>query len=136
MQLNTHVNFDGKCEEAFKFYEKVLGGKIEVLSRYESTPMAGQMPADWQNKIVHGRIVIAGSTLMAADPPPDRYVKPQGVTLSVRADSIDEAERIFKALSEGGTVGMPMTETFFANRFGMAVDRFGISWMVLNEKTA
>lgn len=134
MQVYAHLNFNGQCEEAFKFYEKALGGKIEVLSRYADTPMAGQLPAAFQQKIVHGRVTIGGATLMAADPPPDRYTKPQGMTLTLSVNGSADAERCFAALSEKGTVGMPMGETFFAHRFGMVTDQFGIPWMVIHQK--
>ncbi len=134
MQIYAHLNFKGQCEEAFRFYEKALGGEIAVLSRYADTPMAGQLPAEWRQKIVHGRIAIAGTTLMGADPPPDRYNTPQGITIALSTANSADAERCFKALSENGTVGVPMTETFFAHRFGMVVDRFGIPWMVIHQK--
>ena len=134
MQINTHLSYDGHCEEAFKFYEKALGGKIEVLMRYEGTPAASQMPADGQQKIIHGRISIAGTTLMGADAPPGRNSSPKGMMLSLSADNPADAERYFRALSEKGSVGMPMAETFFATRFGMVTDQFGIPWMVIHQK--
>lgn len=134
MQLNAHVNFNGTCEEAFKFYEQHLGGKIEVLMRYEGTPAMGMTPADWKNKVIHGRVVIGGTTLMGADSPPGRYDAPKGFTISLGVTSDAEAEKVFAALSEKGTVSMPIQETFFATRFGMLVDRFGIPWMVVHQK--
>jgi len=136
MQLNPHVNFNGNCEEAFKFYEKHLGGKIEVLMRYEGTPAMGMTPADWKNKVIHGRIAIGGTILMGADAPPGRYEAPKGTTISLSVTSDAEADRIFGALSEKGAVPMPIQETFFASRFGMLVDKFGVPWMVVHQKTA
>jgi PhnB protein len=136
MQLNPHVNFNGNCEEAFKFYEKHLGGKIEVLMRYEGTPAMGMTPAGWNNKVIHGRIAIGGTTLMGADAPPGRYDAPKGASISLSVTSDAEADRIFGALSEKGTAPMPIQETFFATRFGMVVDQFGIPWMVVHQKTA
>jgi PhnB protein len=133
MQLNAHVTFDGTCEDAFKFYEKHLGGKIEVLMRYEGTPALGMAPADWKNKVLHGRISIGGTILMGADAPPGRYDAPRGISISVASDP--DAEKAFAALSEKGTVSMPIQETFFASRFGTVVDKFGIPWMVVHEKT-
>jgi PhnB protein len=135
MQLNAHVTFDGTCEDAFKFYEKHLGGKIEVLMRYEGTPALGMAPADWKNKVLHGRISIGGTILMGADAPPGRYDAPRGISISVSVASDPDAEKAFAALSEKGTVSMPIQETFFASRFGTVVDKFGIPWMVVHEKT-
>lgn len=134
MQLRAHVNFNGTCEEAFKFYEKHLGGKIEVLSHYEGTPAMGMAPADWKNKVIHGRIAIGNTILMGADAPPGRYDAPKGITISLSVTSDAEAERIFGALSDKGTVAMPIQESFFATRFGMLVDKFGVPWMVVHEK--
>jgi PhnB protein len=136
MQLNAHVNFNGDCEEAFKFYEQHLGGKIEVLMRYEGTPAMGMSPAGWQNKVLHGRVAIGGTTLMGADAPPGRYDAPKGMGISLSVSGEAEAEKIFAALSEKGTVSMPIQETFFATRFGMVTDKFGVPWMVVREKTA
>jgi PhnB protein len=136
MELRAHVAFNGNCEEAFKFYEQHLGGKIAVLMRYEGTPATAMMPAGWNNKIIHGRIAIGDSLLMGADAPPDRYEAPKGVTMSLGVTSDKDAERLFAALSEKGTVQMPLQETFFASRFGMLVDKFGVSWMVVHQKTA
>jgi len=134
MQINTHLSYDGHCEEAFKFYEKALGGKIEVLSRYGETPMASQFPPEAQKYVVHGRVIVAGTMIMGADAPPGRYSKPQGITVCLSTDNSADAERYFKALSEKGTAGMPMAETFFAHRFGMVTDQFGIPWMVIHQK--
>ncbi len=96
--------------------------------------MAKDMPG-WENKVIHGRVNIGGTIVMGADAPPGRYSKPQGATLTVSTDNSADAERAFKALSEKGAVSMPMTETFFAHRFGMVTDQFGIPWMVIHQKT-
>ena len=134
MQSNPYLYFDGTCETAFKFYEATLGAKTLVLMRNAGTPAESQMPADWKDKIVHGRIEIAGTTVLASDAPPGHYSKPQGFTIALRTDTPAEADRIFAALSEGGEAGMPIAETFFAHRFGMLTDRFGTPWMVNCEK--
>src|SRR5580658_7831544 len=104
MQLNAHVAFNGNCEEAFKFYEKLLGGKIEGLIRFEGSPAMGMAPADWKNKILHGQIAIGETILMGADAPPGRYEAPKGITISLGVTSIADAERCFGALSEKGSV--------------------------------
>ncbi len=134
MQLNAHVAFNGNCEEAFEFYEKHLGGKIEVLMRFEGTPAMGMAPAEFKNKVIHGEISIGDGKLMGADAPPGRYNPPKGISISLGVTSDADAERVFAALSEKGTVTMPLQETFFASRFGMVVDKFGLPWMVVHQK--
>ena len=133
MKVNAYLNFDGNCEVAFKFYEKHLGGKIEMLSTFEGSPAVSHMPEDWGKKIMHARLSVGDTILMASDGPPGRYERPKGVSISLGVDSATEAERIFKALSDKGIVGMQMAQTFFAQRFGMVTDQFGIPWMVVCE---
>jgi len=125
MQLNPYLTFDGRCEAAFKFYEKVLGGKIEAMMTYGSSPMAEQTPADWRNKIMHARLTVGDKMLMASDAPPDRREAMKGFSVTISLDDPGQAERIFHALSEKGTVQMPIQKTFWAARFGMLVDQFG-----------
>jgi PhnB protein len=134
MQLVTYLLFNGQCEEAFKFYEQNLGGKIEAMLTHEGTPAAGEVSADWKKKIVHARMIVHGHTLMASDSPPQYYEKPQGFNVNINVDSVADAERIFAALSKGGSVRMPIQETFWAERFGMLNDKFGIPWMINFEK--
>jgi PhnB protein len=130
MQLSPYLRFNGQCEAAFKFYERSLGGKIEAMMTHEGTPAAGQVPADWRKKILHVRLVVGDQTLMGSDCPPDRYEKPQGFSVSLDVKTPAEAERLFLALAEGGTVQMQLQQTFWAARFGMVVDRFGTPWMI------
>jgi PhnB protein len=137
MQLNPYLFFDGRCEQAFQFYAKVLGGKIEAMLRHEGTPAESHVGPEWRNKIMHARLVIGDKALMASDAPPDRSdgaMKGFSVTLGV--DKPAEAERIFHALAENGTVRMPIQKTFWAERFGMLVDQFGTPWMINCEKAA
>jgi PhnB protein len=134
MQLNPYLTFNGDCEAAFKFYEQTLGGKIEKMITHGGTPMETQVPADWLNKIMHARLEVGDEALMGSDAPPDRYQRPRGITVSLQTNDPAEAERIFSALAEGGTVNMPLQETFWAIRFGMLVDRYGIPWMVNCEQ--
>jgi PhnB protein len=136
MQLNPCLTFDGQCETAFKFYERCLGGNIAAMLTYGTSPMAEQVPAEWRNKVMHARLVVGDEVLMGSDAPPGRYEKPQGVTVTLGVDDVGEAERIFSALAEGASVGMPLQETFWAVRFGMLVDRFGIPWMINCERAA
>ena len=133
MNLNTYLNFNGQCEEAFKFYEKVLGGKINAMISHEGTPAAQQVPPEWLKKIMHAHMVGGEVSLMGSDVPPDHYKPPTGFAVALHTQ-VPDGERIFQALSEGGKVGMPMQETFWAAKFGMVTDRFGIPWMVSCHK--
>ena len=136
MQMNPYLLFDGQCEAAFKFYEKCLGGKIEAMMPHEGTPAADHVPAEWRSKILHARMVVGDQILMASDAPPGRQEKPQGFSVNLAFKDPSEAERVFKALAENGSVQMPFQKTFWAERFGMLVDRFGIPWMINCEKAA
>ena len=134
MQLNPYLYFNGDCEAAFKFYEKVLGAKIVTMMTHEGTPAAEQVPADWQTKIIHARLSLGDQVLMASDAPPGSYQKPAGFSVTLQINDPAEAERVFHALVENGMATMPIAETFWAVRFGMLTDRFGIPWMINCEK--
>ena len=134
MQLNPYLNFNGQCEEAFRFYEKCLGGTILAMMSHEGSPMEGQVPAEWRNKIMHARMSVGNDLLMGSDSPPSHYQQPQGFSVTVNIAEPADAERVFRALADGGKVHMPLQETFWAKRFGTLVDRFGIPWMVNCEK--
>ena len=136
MQLNAYLSFNGNCEEAFKFYEKALGAKIDGMMTHAASPMASQTPANWQNKIMHARLTVNGQVLMGSDVPSDRYQLPKGVSIALHVKKAEEAERIFQTLSVDAKVDMPLQETFWALRFGMLRDRFGIPWMINCEKAA
>jgi len=130
MQMITYVNFPGSCEEAFRFYEVSLRGRLGEIFRYAGSPMADQVSADWQDKVMHGSVTVGENLLMGADVVPDRYEQPQGFSLSLQLDDTTEAERMFRELSERGRVVMPLEQTFWAARFGVVVDRFGIPWTI------
>lgn len=134
MQVNPYLYFNGDCEAAFKFYEQLLGGKIEAMLPHVGSPAAQHVPAEWQNKILHARLAVKDGVLMGSDAPPGHYHKPQGYSVSLQLKNAAEAERVFNSLAEHGKVNMPLQETFFAARFGMLVDRFGIPWMVNCER--
>jgi PhnB protein len=134
MRISAYLGFDGDCGEAFRFYEQVLGGKIEVMTTYGDTPMKDQMPAESHGRVVHVRMAIGGDWLMGGDAPPGQYTRPAGTTINVQADTVADAERIYRALSEGGTVHMELQKTFWAARFAMFSDRFGTPWMINCEK--
>ena len=140
MQLNPYLFFDGQCEAAFRFYEEILGGKIVAMMTNESAPECAQMPVEdkalWRKKIMHARLVLGETVLMGSDAPPSCHDAAKGFSITVNVADPATAERVFHALAEGGTVRMPIGETFFAHRFGMLVDRFGIPWMINCEKAA
>lgn len=130
MNLHPYLTFKGECEVAFKLYEKILGGKIEGIIKYAGTPAEEHCPEDWKDKVMHAHLELGNASLMGADAPPDRYQKPAGISVTLQLRDVAEAERIFNSLSEGGSITMPLQQTFWASRFGMFTDRFGIPWMI------
>lgn len=134
MQLHTYLNYGGNCEEAFKFYEKHLGGTITMLMRHSEAPDPRNMPAGWEKAVLHARMDLGGTELLGADIPPDRFQPMRSAYLSLTLDSDREADRVFALLSDGGQIFMPMQDTFFASRFAMLRDKFGTSWMLLHPK--
>ena len=132
MQLHTYVNYGGNCEQAFRYYEQHLGGKITMLMRHGEQPGPSGAPPDWDGKVLHARMSLAGTELLGADIP--SYEPMRSAYLSLTVDSDADADRVYGLLSDGGQVFMPMQETFFASRFAMLRDRFGTSWMLLHPK--
>jgi PhnB protein len=132
MKMHTYVNFAGKCAEAFRFYEKHLGGKISMMMTHGQAPDQEKVNPGWKDAVLHVRMSIGGTELLGADIPNAQPMRSAYLSLSVESDA--EAERIFSALSEDGEVFMPMEETFFATRFGQLRDRFGLNWMILHER--
>ena len=138
MKLNPYFNFNGCCEAAFKFYARHLGAEITALMTFNDGPpeAAEQVPAEWRDKIMHASLTLDGHELMGTDGMCGGEASDTGISgahVVLHATEAVEAERIFAVLSEDGRVEMPMEQTFFARRFGMAVDRFGAPWMVLCE---
>lgn len=134
MQVTPYLAFQGKCEEAFKFYEKVLKGKITFMMRNGESPMADKTPPEARNNIMHASLQIGDQLIHGADAPGNHYSKPAGFCVSISLKDLKEAERIFKELSEAGQVQMPLQKTFWAAGFGMFIDRYGIPWMVNCEQ--
>ena len=132
MKMNTYVNFSGKCAEAFRYYEKHLGATIGMMMTHAQSPEQGRVNPEWKDAILHARISIGDTELMAADIPNAEPMRSAYLTLGMDSDT--DAERVFSALSDGGQVLMPIQETFFASRFGQVRDRFGINWMILHER--
>jgi PhnB protein len=135
MKLHPYLNYGGNCEQAFRFYEQHLGGKITLLMTHEQQPGLNNVPADWKKAILYARMTIGETELMGNDVPPDRFQPMRSAYLSLTLDSAAEAERVYALLSEGGQIFMPLQETFFAPRFAMLRDKFGTSWMLLTERT-
>jgi PhnB protein len=134
MKLNTYLNYGGNCAEAFRFYEQHLGGKITMIMTHGQMPSPSGIDPAWANKVLHARIELGGTAIYGADIPSPPFEPMRSAYLSLSVDSIAEAERIYALLSDGGEIFMKMDETFFAHRFAMFRDRFGTSWMLLNEK--
>lgn len=130
MQVQTYLNFNGRCEEAIEFYRRTLGAEVEMLMRMKDNPSPEQCVPGHDDKIMHASWRIGDTRLMASD---GRCLgKPdfQGFSLSLLVQTEAEAERLFAALGDGGQVQMPLAKTFWSPRFGMVTDRFGISWMI------
>jgi PhnB protein len=135
MQLATYLNYGGNCEEAFRFYEQHLGGTITMLMRHGDSPDQSEPAPEWGDKVLHARMLLGGMDLMGADIPPPRFQPMRSAYLSLSVDTDAEAERLYKLLTDGGEVFMPIAKTFFASRFAMFRDRFGTSWMLLGPAT-
>lgn len=133
LEMNVHVGFPGTCREAMTFYQEVTGGNLEALVTYGETPAAEGVPADWHAKIVHASLNLRGRRLMGADTAGDCYQAPMGAQVHLEYDDPEQAERVFSQLAQGGSVMMPFEQTFWANRFGMTTDRFGVQWMISNQ---
>jgi PhnB protein len=134
MKLNTYLNYGGNCAEAFRFYEKNLGGKIGMIMTFDQMPGPSQVKPEDAKKVLHASMTIADTLIMASDVPSDRFQPMRSVYLCLSVDTDTEAERAYKLLSDGGEVFMPMQETFFATKFGQLRDKFGTSWMIIHEK--
>jgi PhnB protein len=135
MKLHAYLNFDGTCEEAFRYYEQHLGAKVVGLMKWNQMPDAEKHtpPGISGDKVLHGALAIADTMVMASDIP-GKPEPMRSAYLSLTVDSNEEAERVYKALADGGQVFMALNETFFAHRFGQLRDKFGVNWMVLHQK--
>jgi PhnB protein len=130
MHINPHVNFNGNCAEAFQFYATCLRGKVEMSMTYGESPMAAQMPPETHQMVIHSSLLFGDQRITGADAPGQHYKAPQGFHIALDVKEEEEADRIFGELSQGGRVEMPIQKTFWAKRFGMLVDRYGIPWMI------
>lgn len=133
MQVQPYLFFDGRCEEAIEFYRKTIGAEVAMLMRFKDSPeqSIGMMPPGAENKVMHASLRIGDSMVMASDGQCLGKPNFQGFSLSLEAPDDAAADRLFAALADGGQVQMPLAKTFFASRFGMVADRFGVSWMII-----
>jgi PhnB protein len=129
MRFNAHLSFNGQCEEAFQLYKQCLGGEITLMLTYGNSPTASSFPG-LEDKISHATLKLGDQVLTGADVPPNSYEKPQGFAIQLNIDDPNEAEQIFNTLSEGGTIQLPLQQTFWAERYGMVTDRFGTPWEI------
>jgi PhnB protein len=131
MAFHPYLNFGGNCREAFTRYQQILGGQLDVMAMSDMPAEEGvEVPPDQADLVMHAALVFDDGLLMASDDPTGNFQKPQGMYVNYTVDDTAEAERVFKELSEGGEIVMPIGETFWSPRFGMCVDRFGTPWMV------
>jgi PhnB protein len=130
MEISPYLTFKGECEAAFRFYAECLGGTLGEVFRYGGSPLADQAPPDWKDKVMHTSLTIGRQVLLGADIAPERYEETKGFSLSIQLESTADAERIFRQLSTNGRIVMPLEKTFWAARFGVLTDRFGISWLI------
>jgi PhnB protein len=137
MEVNPSIslNFDGRCEEAFKFYEQCLGGKITFTLSWGDSPMAKEASPEWAGKILHASFSLGDIVLTGCDVPPQQYQKPRGFSVLLGVSDPALAERIFSALAENGTVRMHLQQTFWAKRFGGVTDRYGVPWEINCEES-
>lgn len=136
MDLNPCINlsFDGRCEAAFRLYERCLNGRITSMLTWGDSPMAKSAPPEWSGKIANATLVVGRTSLQGSDAAPGSYESPRGFCIMLDP-RVSDAERLFADLAEGGTVRMPLQETFWAVRFGVLTDRFGITWAINCENT-
>ena len=131
MEVQSYLFFDGRCEEALEFYKKAVGAKVGMMMRFKDAPDKSMCTPGTENAVMHTQFEIGNTKILASDGRVQGKPKFDGFALSIWASNEAEADKIFKALGEGGTVTMPLTKTFFSPRFGMLSDKFGVNWMVL-----
>jgi len=133
MKLTPHIHFPGTCEEAFRTYAQLLGGRITLMQTYGASPGAEQCTPEWRKKIIHGTVTLDGRQLLGADVRPEEYEKPAGCNLLLAVADLENARRVFDSLADGGVVKMPLQQTFWSPAFGVVVDRFGVPWEITIE---
>lgn len=136
MNVQPYLSFEGRAQEAIEFYKSALGAKVDVVMHFKDAPpeVQSQMSPGSKDKVMHAAFHIGDTQVMASDGQCTGKANFSGISLTLNASNNGEAEKLFGALGNGGKVTMPMSETFFAHRFGIVADKFGVSWMVLNPK--
>jgi PhnB protein len=135
MSLTPYLTFNGDCARAFRFYADTLKANVSMQTHGDS-PIRDQVPADWHDKVLHARLELGSGVLMGSDAPAGHYQRPKGMSVSISVATNPEAQRIFEAFAQDGTITMPFGRTFWSSGFGMLVDRFGVPWMVNCEQPA
>jgi PhnB protein len=130
MKFVSYLFFDGRCQEAFEFYAKLFGGTIVQMAKHSDTPASEHVGPEWQDKIINAHLQVGEQELMGSDQPPQYWKGQEGFSVSIHLDDEKEGKRIFDALADGGTVTLEYEPTFWAKRFAMLRDRFGIAWMI------
>ena len=134
MQFQPYLFFDGRCDEALDFYKKAVGAEVRNVMRWKDNPDPGACNAANKDKVMHADVKIGDATVLASDGMCEGKPEFKGFALTLSAKTAAEADKLFAALSDGGKVQMPMTKTFFSERFGMLADKFGVGWMIIVEK--
>jgi PhnB protein len=131
MHVQPYLNFNGRCDEALDFYKTAIGAKVGMVMRFKDAPDPAMISPGSENNVMHSQFQVGDTTIMASDGRCTGAPSFQGITLSISANSEAEADKLFAGLAEGGQVQMPLAKTFFAPKFGMVADKFGVGWMVL-----
>jgi PhnB protein len=133
MQISIHLWFDGQCEVAFGFYQRLLGGEITTMMKYADSPLADTVEPRWRDRILHATLRLGDQELLGADVMPQDYARPQGFSALLSLPGLAEAKRVFDALAHAGSIQMPLQETFWSEAFGVVTDRFGVPWEISVE---
>jgi PhnB protein len=133
MRISIHLCFDGQCEAAFAFYQKLLGGEITTMLKYGDSPIADTVDPRWRDRILHATLRLDDQELLGADVRPEDYGRPRGFYALLSLPGLAEAKRVFDALAEGGSVHMPLQKTFWSEGFGVLTDRFGVPWEIASR---
>ena len=130
MTISCHLSFDGQCEAAFRTYQRILGGELSTLLTFGDSPLASQVPPEWQSRILHATLVVGDQEFLGSDAFPNAYEKPQGFSVTLGVAELSQAKNVFSLLAENGRVQMPFQETFWSPGFGVLVDRFSVPWEI------
>jgi PhnB protein len=130
MRISCHLNFDGACRRAFVEYQSILGGELATLLTFGESPIADQVPAEWAPRILHATLSVDGQAIFGSDTFPGEPACSQGFAVTLNTQDLARAEGVFSRLAEGGSIKMPLQQTFWAHSFGVVVDRFGVTWEI------